>query len=414
MNASGHDARRRTLRRSAILFINSILAAGLGGLFWIAAARAHESSVVGVVGAVMALVPFLGMLAACGLPELVVRFLPTTSAQRSLVQRAIVFAASVAALAAAVWLTVGRSAAPLAAIDVRVPVALAVVGFVVAFAAGLVSTAGLIAAGRPAWVLVETTVGGVLRLVLLAAFRDLGAPGLLGAVALSTVASTLTSAVTLLTLAPISDTGTFRPSRRHRAFAASNAVSAAVSAAPRALVATFVLWRLGPDAAGHAAVPFTLLGFLTLAASMTARSVFTEASAGTADHRLLRTAAGWMFLASTAVALPAAILAPQVLGVFGPVYAAESATLFRLLCLAAVVAVPNYLADVVLNVRTDNVGYTATNVLGVVWITSATYVAAPHGLAWVGVAWVAGQLAYGATGWSIVAVRATHTGRPIQ
>jgi O-antigen/teichoic acid export membrane protein len=395
---SSNEEAAKLWQHASMLLGNTALASVLGAAFWVLSARLYPASAVGIASSLAALVPLVGIVASLGAPELAIRFLHETSAQRSMVHRLFAATAATGTLAALGWVVFAYDRNPIAALH-GLPTLMAVVCMTAAFAVGTVSTALLIAGQRPGWVLAETAVGGVVRLVACALAAPYGAAGLFTATAIATCTTSVVSIVVVYAKTSLRTGGHWVPDRDARTYAASNWASTAVAAAPRALVGVIVLAALGADAAAWIAVPFTLLQFLTLIPSLVSRVVFAQASRTPARlSSLLRTGVIGMACATIPVAAVTALLATHVLAVFGSEYAANAAAMFRWLCLAAVCSIPNYAIDTVLAVRKDKAGYFAVNVVGAVGVITAVLCIAPHSVAAVGIAWVVGQLWYTTVG----------------
>jgi O-antigen/teichoic acid export membrane protein len=395
-------------RSSVVLMINTLLAAALGFLFWVLAARVFTPESVGAVAAVSSLIPLFGTLAGFGLPEATLRFLGGTEHPRSFLTRAICFSTGSGLLVGAlVWVlprALGSAPPLLTAWWVSPLLALSVA----ASAASSVSTATLISLRRPHLVLFETLVGGLSRLVLTLLLTSQEAPGLFLAAAVSPLLALTTSLLIVLKVTPAS-TGVHRPSSEQIRFAATNWIAASASLAPRSVVIAIVSWRAGAEAAAWIAIPLMVYPLLVLIPSASARALYAESSRNTQEFpRLARQTLQFSLLLTSLLAATASISAPLVLSIFGSRYAEESSTLLRLLMVAAIFSVPNYLIDTTLNIRKDKLGYLTTNILGV--LTSLTLVLVLSGLGPVGIglAWILAQLLYTLTGSLVLFRRRGH------
>lgn len=374
-------------RTSALLGINTLVAGGLGFVFWTIAARTLPAAEVGRASAYTAGIGLLVALAALGLPETLIRHLPHSRTPRALVGRMAALSGGVGALAGAAFLAVPASGA--VSLPLGLPVA---IGITVSLLLLGLANATLLAERRAPAILAGSLATGIAKgLALLLALDAAGAVAAYGIGALAGVAVAGTVAYRGLPRQAVTGDGT---DVALRGYALANWVSGAASLLPLALAPSLLLERAGAEAAAYAAIPLLLLTFLTLPPAVVARTLFAEASrhperTGTLARRglALATAGSLCALAGTVT------FASLVLSLFGEAYAAQGAPLLVLLAVASLVAVPNYFIDAVLNVRRDTAAYAFVNVAGSGAVALAVILLARDPLS-LGVAWIAGQAAY--------------------
>jgi O-antigen/teichoic acid export membrane protein len=385
------------LRSSALLAINSVLGAAAGFIYWTIAARNYGPSAIGAVSAVTALIPLVTTLASLGLAEMLVRHYAGSENQlRMLTRAAVTLTVTTVGLALAWWALAGNRS-PLNEVGSGVGLLLILLFTVLSCGTGLLTTATLIASRRSDLVIIETVAGIIVRIATLLLLRDQGAGGILLSFAAGASATTLTGGALVLTrVRPRRGTGV-GIERDHHHFALINWLSAVFALGPRAATTSLIVWRAGTEAAAWVAVPLMMLPLMTMIPSVVGRSLFSEGSRN--PQRILVLARRAFLVAGALTALSStfiALAAPLVLRVFGERYAAESTTLLRLLALAALCAVPNYILDVTLNVSGHRGGFLFVNITGVLAASVLLVLLSGHGPAGIGIAWVAGQLAYGA------------------
>lgn len=389
-------------KNSAALVVNTLLAALLGFLFWVVAARLHTPAAVGSVAAIVTLVPLLGTLAGFGLPETTIRYLSSSDHPRSFLKKALAASSLAGLLTGLCWWTLSALSGQLLA-SAPAPYLLPVlVSSVAAAAASSVSTATLIALRRPRLVLVETTVGGLSRLALVAILAPMESFGLLLSSCVGALLLLLASLTIVYRILPVTQ-GKHQISREERSFAAVNWLSTMVSLAPRSLVISIVSWRSGPELAAWVAIPLMVYPLLVLVPSASARALYAEAASNPHEYpRLARQTLQTSLLYTSLFAATATIATPLVLAVFGSDYARESTSLLRLLTVASVAAVPNYLIDTTLNIRKDHKGFLAANILGVVSSLVVVTALSPYGAVGIGLAWISSQALYTLAGLAIL------------
>ena len=393
----------RLVRNAGWMWVNVGLSSCLGLLGWVIAAHFYPPREVGAVAATVAVSNFIATAAALGLVETTIRHLEGVENQRRFVARNCLLVGLAGLVGGVVWWVLTHRLLRSEGIGPWLELGI-LCGSAVAVTVNVVTDGAIIAARRPALLLFENTVGGLLRLSAIA-FVSLGALGLLLSWSLAAVAGVLVSLFVVFRLLGFRTSGAVRVPRV-QAFAASNWVSGMASLLTPAVTPLLVATSQGARAATWVAIPLLTVPLLTAIPALLARSLFAEASKSPAhlNHlfwRVLPRSLGLTAVSSGVVA----IAAPFVLGWFGPAYAAHSTTLLRLLALSAFISAPNFLADTVLNVRRDVSGYAWANVLGSCACLGAVIAVIPGSPTAVGWAWVVGQAAYGAISCSLVILR---------
>lgn len=393
-------------KTSVVLVGNTLVAAVLGFLFWLLAARIHPPSSVGAAAAVLTLLPWVASLAGMGLPETVLRFFAASDHRRALVRRAMSMVLLSGAGSGVLWWSLARSSEALHEVSRAWWLSMVLPVVVVVVVLNSISIATLVASRRPHLVLHETLTAGGLRLLLVPLTAGLGSLG----VVLSTVSASVVSCLVSLwfSLKVINSTPTttslgFVFGADMRRFAATNWATSVASLAPRAVVVSIVSWRAGVESAAWVAVPLMVYPLLVLIPSASSRALNAEASASPSEFpRLARQMLQSSLLATASLALLTAIFGPFLLGLFGMRYAEESAMLLRLLALSALCSVPNYLLDATLNIRKDKVGFLCTNIIGMSLVLVSITIGSGFGPTGIGFGWVLGQICYTMVGVKMV------------
>lgn len=374
-------------RTSALLGMNTLLAGGLGFLFWAIAARTLPADEVGRTSVYTAGVGLVVALAALGLPETLIRHLPHSRTPRRLAGRMARLSIVAGGIAGALYaLSPAASVLPL-------PLRLFfTIGIIVALLLLGLTNATLLAERRPVAILAGSLATGIVKCATLLVALD--ATSAIGAYGAGAVVGLLLAAAIASRGLPAHLPNTDERDPSWRTYALSNWVSGAASLLPLAIAPSLLLARSGAESAAYVAIPLLLLTFLTLPPAVVARTLFAEASrhpertGALARRGLLLATAG-----SLAALLAAIVAGPLMLSIFGSDYAREGATLLVLLAVASLIAVPNYFIDAVLNIRRDTVGYAFVNVAGSGAITLAILLLTDSPVS-LGVAWIVGQVAY--------------------
>lgn len=327
-------------RNAYALVAGDVAAASLGMLYWVLAARLYSAEAVGVSSATIAALVFIGNLSAAHLRSALVRFLPEAGAGAGRLLRRAYLSAALAALifgalfvgALALW----WPASPLRAAGAIGPAAF--VGACVVWALFTLQDGALIGLRHALLVPAEQVAYGLAKLALLAALAmPLGGHGI--------VASWVVPAA--LTLAPIALLLALRllPRRREAApgtpigrvarFAAVDFFSSAVSMAPQLVLPLLVLAWVGPAGGAYFAATWLVATALHMVGVNLATSLVVEASREPGRlAELTRRALGQLAWLMLPLAGGLALLAPLVLQLFGPQYAAAGGGLLRALALA--------------------------------------------------------------------------------
>ena len=383
------------LRNSFLLALNVVIGSTAGFVYWTLAARLYGTRDVGAAGAVTAMLPLVTTCASLGLAEMLVRHFAREANQARMLLRSTSVVVSVCGLLGSLWWLLAGDRSPLREVSTDHYSLLLLLWAVIASGAGLLTTATMIAARRPDLVLVESSAGALVRIGSLVLLRDLGASGILASFALGASAATITGWVLIAVIVrPRRDSGS-NLSRDQRRFALVNWTTSLVSMTPRAAAATLIVWRAGTEVAAWVAIPLMMLPMLTIAPSVLGRSLFAEASSSPGDlHRMLRKAVVAALGFTGTGMLVVLVAAPTLLGLFGEEYVRESSTMLRLLAVAAVVAAPNYMLDVALNVSGHRREFLVTNLAGTTSLLVSLVLLSPAGPNGIGAAWVVGQACY--------------------
>jgi hypothetical protein len=163
------------IKASLSLMTGTIVTSGLGLVFWILAARLYEPSDLGVSSTAIYTMMMIADVACLGLRTGLVRFIPNAGLRTG---RTIVWGYSLVVAAStivAVGFLAGLSlwAPELAALRTTVLLAVFFTGSTVCWALFMLEDAVLVGLRRAPWVLVENTVFGLLKIVLLFPFASL-------------------------------------------------------------------------------------------------------------------------------------------------------------------------------------------------------------------------------------------------
>ncbi|MER8184905.1 MATE family efflux transporter [Kitasatospora sp. NPDC094015] len=402
------------LRNGRILAASAVLAAGLGALFWLLAARWFSAATVGRSYALLSAAMLLATLGSLNLGDVLIRFLPTAGERgRWLVVRCYAIAAGTSAAVAVGFVLLAKWISP-GLTELREP--WSAVLFIVAtggYAVFVLQDGALTGLRRPGWVLAENFVFAVAKVLVLAVCAALAvASGILLSWAVGLVLAVLLANSVLFARA-LPEARPVRPSRdddraatrtaardddrpggqpqRMARYAAADYVGQLGQTAVAKSLPLLVLARLGAEQTAYYSLAYLVTDTLYQAAYSMGQSLTVE---GAAEPGRLAEHARRMLRHTAALITPAALVtvaaAPWILRLFGADYAEHGTTVLRLMALSAL---PNVLFGVavhVARVRQALVFLTGLQLAFAALLLLLVLVLMPrHGLTGVGVAWLA-------------------------
>jgi O-antigen/teichoic acid export membrane protein len=391
---------RQPLLANAGYLLGVNLIAGLAGfVFWGLAARLYDPGDVGVASAVVSAALLLAAMADLGLSISMVRFLPAAQSPRDFLNTAFSINAIIALGVAAVFLAGLSLWAP------SLVVLLQSVGGIIGFLAftvlqtvGTTAQAAFVARRRAVYALACALVFHLGRLLLLLTLAGLGAVGMVGSFAISTLAAVVLALAVFL---PRTEVG-YRPQPKMRwvtvaeviPFTLGNYMAQLLSLAPQMIVPLLALELLGPSSSGSAYVAWMLGVLLVSPGGALANSAFAEGSNAPKALSGILSMSGAL---SLAVTLPIAALvgvgAPLILLVFGPDYAHEATSLLRWIAVAGplVVMVRLYYTFLRVRRRVGRLVLASTLTAGMTLAIAAVYMR-QLGIAAAGIGWLIGHV----------------------
>lgn len=386
------------------LVVSSVVASGLGFVFWLVAARQFTSAEIGISSAIVTAMILLTDFSQLGLKIGLVRFLPTAGADtRRLIVNSYVTAASIAAVAATVFVVGLDLWAP--DLDVLRSSPYVFVFFVLSVACWVLfvlEDSVLLGLRMAPWVPIENGVFGLLKIVLLfplAAFGGEIGVFLAWAIPVFVIVGAVNVGIRRrLDRGPVtSDGSTYRRAPKPlsmRTVFSYSLVDWTASASRTAVIGVLpllVLAQRGSSESAYYFLAWTIAYSIYFLSNNVADALVAEASydEDSVDRHTLHSG-----LLSMAISVPivvvAAIAAPLVLRAFGAEYAAESATVLRLLLVGAIpnVVVRTFIGRLRAERRMGAVfAYEAS--LAVAVLVSSWLLLGPFGIEGLGIAWLA-------------------------
>lgn len=401
--ATGLDGRDLLVRNSVLLMATQVAVAGLGFVFWVAAARLFSAPAVGLASTLLAALNLLSFLSLGGLNETVLRFLGAGEQRSRQVTQGVL---GVAALG----LVLGLGYAILApAIVGRLDPTLAPLGQVIAFAlasslaaVNLFTDSVFIGLRAPGYnVAIDGFVQSLTKLGSLLAIGLVIAPTALVSstwamvvpMILGFAVATLVSLIALRHHFGVR----FRPSRRSAftrrewRYSAGLYAASVLDIAPLLIVPLVVLRHQGAAASAYYFTAMQLAGVVHGFLHAIGQSGLSEASNHPRRYgRLGRRTAHLCLVVAVPGAIGLATVGPVMLRLFGSEYATHGRDLLIALAVATVPVALTSWAGFHLRARGNIRAAVASTIGFVVTIVALSLLWSERDLAWIGWAWCAG------------------------
>jgi O-antigen/teichoic acid export membrane protein len=381
-------------------------------VFWTVAARLFAARDVGVLNGWVAACTLLATVGGLGLGNTLIRQLPSHREQRRLIVTSAALLATVGAvLSVAAMLAVPVVAPSRLGLDGSGGARWVVLVLVVATALSALVDAALIAARAARQLVTKNLAGGIVRVALLLPLADAGVVGLLLAYTGGLLVASGIAWRALLRAYPAA-AGWHRPApsltRPHLRFSLGNYLGGVVGILPSTAVPLIVLAVLGPTPAAYFGIAFLMVSFLNFLPSAIAQAYFAHASHPDVDAvRELRKAVATSYAVMVPTSAAFIVLAPLLLRIFGPGYAAAATTPLRILTLAGLATALTYLIDSALNVQHRPLAYGLMNAANAALVVGGVALVAHDGLTAVAVAWLVAQVVSALIGVAVVGHRRT-------
>ncbi len=398
----GDHVRHPLLRNGYALVLNSGATAVLGMGYWVLAARRYTVEEVGVGSALVAALTLLSTIAQLNLSNVLARFLPAAGRHSGRMILACCLATGAAAVAVgSVFLAGSRWWAPSLPLGAHGPgLDLWFVAALVLWCLFVLQDGALSGLRRSDWVLAKNTAHGVLKVVaLVVPAIALSSSGVFLAWTIPVVPLiAVVGLVMVVRLVPAHVAGTAHlapnvaPGQVVR-FASLDYVVALVGTGATSALPLVVLELSGAAAAAYFTLAWSIYYALYLVSRSMATSLLVE---GASDTARLDEYSWRAIVHITGILVPlvagTVLLAPVLMRMFGPDYAAEGTTTLRLLALSALPSAVIVVYSAVERVRRRMLRLVLVTVavnataLALIWVLLQS-----HGLPGLGLAWLGTQ-----------------------
>ncbi|MFF9070336.1 glycosyltransferase [Streptomyces sp. NPDC014891] len=341
------------LRNGHLLAISSLVSAGLGSIFWLLATHWYEDDVVGLSYSALSMTLLLASMGQLNLSDFLVRFVPSAGHHtRRLILLCYAVSAVASALVAMGFLLLVPVVAPGLGFLLTPVTATCFVAATAGYSVFVMQDGALTAVRRPGWVVGENVIFACVKIGLLGMGAALALfSGILlswvGALAVSLVVANFVLLRRAVPAHVRESTAGERPERALR-YAAADYFGSMFRMAAYTVVPLMVLNNLGADQSAYFSLAWIVGYTLFLVARNLGNSLVVEAVRSPerlVEHTVRMMRHTGLLLGSGIVFV--AVLAPQILSLFGAEYAEHGSTLLRLLALAAL---PNIVVSLAIDV----------------------------------------------------------------
>ena len=406
------------LQNSFYIMLSTALMGLLGFIFWIICAHLFTARQVGLATALISATILISYSSLLGFNSTLVRFLPTSEHRDAEMSMALICVSAAALVAAIGYVLIVPSVVPqLSYLRGNVGYAIAFVVLTVCSSVNLITDSVFIALRSPQYnLLIDGVLQSSVKLALPVTLVGFGFFGLYASTGLASAVAVVLSVVFMWRVFQ------YRPRvedvrmvlRKTWAYGAASYLANLLNIVPILVLPLVVLKNLGAPAAGYYYVAFQVANLLYAVTYAIGQSLFAEGSHDEDAFRSLARRSAWF---QVVIITPAVIVlwlgASELLGIFGQGYGERSVGVLRALIIAAPAVALNVWISTLLRLTKQMVALIWSNVAYVVVMCGLAMVWVDRGLAWVGFAWLIGNVVSDVVG-GIALVVAGHGPRILQ
>ena len=368
------------------LMVGTGLTAVFGFIFWIAIARSHATSTVGLATVLLSVSTLIGFIGLVGLDAGVIRFLSRSEEPSKHINSAMFGVGIATCFASLLFCALIPLVSPKLLFVDRHPRDILYFVVITVFTSwNTLTNTVFIAYRRTSYIVWVNIAVGVLKLALAVTFRHGGAItifNITGAVQIVNVA---------LSLGIMAHAFGYRPTAK---ISSTTYIANVFYLVPPTVLPLIVTKELGATEAAYFYIAYTIATLLYQVPNSAMQSLYAE---GSHDPSSLRTNVKKAILTSGVILLPAVVLlvvlCPLVLEAFGSAYKTGSVDLLRLFGLSSFLVTLNLALEIIFRITLHYRAVILTNLCYAVSLIGMTYVFIPaFGLLGVGVAWAIANL----------------------
>lgn len=328
-----------------LLWLTSIVSAGVGLLFWVIAARLYGPANVSAAAAGLSIVGLASSVGTIGLGIGFIKHLPSEERELSRAMSTVLLTSAALAGVLCVLFMLGAAAMRIG-VPFTVAYAMLLSGASAAAATSAVRVHICLALGHSEFVPISLALSVIVRIAALLPLGMVAAAGL-PIIAATALASATATGASLALLTRVSRSAHLRPVidlsivRTLLPFAAGAHASDLLGSLPAWLLPLMIGYLGRPEDLAFFYIPWLMGATIEAAGTQVALSLFARIAQGSPDsRRSTRMATGAAIAIASCVALPVFVMAGTILRIVGPGYAEHGTALLRTLAVAAVISAP--------------------------------------------------------------------------
>jgi O-antigen/teichoic acid export membrane protein len=384
-------------RNSSLLILSQAINAGAAFLFWIICARLFTTSQVGMAVAIVAFGLLVSTFTNLGLPNTVIRFLPTSKRPGGLFTCSLYLATSCSVVGALLSIVLIKFLVPkLGIVQSTEYLSLMLVLLIVGNSLSGILDSVLMSFRKGQYILWKALIISIPRLVLPIFVVSFGLRGIVSIYVVMLLVGISYNLYVILRkllkdqpLAPVLD-----EILEHKSYTAANYFGIIFAILPATLLPIIVLDRLGATDAAYFYMPMQIAVFLNYIPSSTSQALISESSQSE-DPSTYKSHFTNALLHSYRLLVPATLLLIAlgwpILHLYGPDYAAAGYPVLILLSGSMVFVTINFLGDTWLNIQRRSMAYFLMNAFNAIAVVGLAFLLSDHGLTGIGFGWLAGQ-----------------------
>lgn len=388
------------VKNSFFLFASSGAMGGFGFFFWIVNAHLFSVTEVGVATTLITATVLISYAAQLGFNSSLVRFLPASTDPDSEASTGLALVFLAALVLGAVYIAIVPTVVPqLASIRRSIPYSVGFVLFTALSAVNLV-TDSIFVARRAAFFnfVIDGVAQSIVKLMLPVALVSMGAFGIFAASGFAASVAVVASIVVLSARLGyrLRPTVSVEVVRRVFRYAGGNYLANLLNLLPILLLPVIVVHVRGAADGGYYYIAYQIANLLFALAFAVSSSLFAEGShEGTSLAHVARRAARLEAITMIPLSLALIVVSHPLLSLFGARYAGNGRGLLVVLALSAPVVAFCDWAVALLRLSGQLRALVLTNAIYAVTMCGLASIWAHRGLAWVGAAWLVGNLVCG-------------------
>ncbi len=370
--------------------------AGFGFIFWLIAAHSYTAEQVGVASILISAMNFITYVSLLGFNTTFIHFLPKSKKRSEEIDTGLIFVALAGILVATAYVLIVPVLSPkLHLLWDHWYIAVGFVLLVTGAASNLVTDSIFIAyRGSRYNFIINGIIASLTQIALPAALVGLGAFGIFAS------AGTAMTVAFFVSIFVLIKKFSYQPKIRiHRetirevlSYSLLSYLSNLLNILPILLLPIIIINKRGEASAGYYYLAFMMANLLYSIAYALSQSVLAEGSYANAKAHIAKKTASMLALVMLPASLGLALVGPLILRIFGGNYSTESQSLLYVLAASGPFVAAYVFGVSLLRLRKLHLEIIYTNLIYAASIIVLANLWAYRGLAWIGVAWLCGNI----------------------